>query len=72
MDDVKKDKEKTNSELLEEVKKLREETEKQNIAEIRIAKHRNGPLGVVNLFFNERLASFRNLEKEENIYEPEE
>jgi replicative DNA helicase len=52
--------------------RYKEETEKQNIAEIRIAKHRNGPLGVINLFFNEQLASFRNLEKEEDIYEPEE
>ncbi len=52
--------------------RYREDTEKQNIAEIRIAKHRNGPLGVANLYFNEQLASFRNLEKEENIYQPEE
>jgi replicative DNA helicase len=52
--------------------RYKEDTEKQNIAEIRIAKHRNGPLGVVNLYFNEQLASFRNLEKEENIYEPNE
>lgn len=52
--------------------RYKEETEKQNIAEIRIAKHRNGPLGIVNLYFNEQLASFRNLEKEENIYQPEE
>jgi len=52
--------------------RYKEDTEKQNIAEIRIAKHRNGPLGVVNLFFNEQLASFRTLEKEEDVYEPEE
>ncbi|MDD5760779.1 MAG: replicative DNA helicase [Candidatus Pacebacteria bacterium] len=52
--------------------RYKEDTEKQNIAEIRIAKHRNGPLGVVNLYFNEQLASFRNLEKEEDIYAPEE
>jgi replicative DNA helicase len=37
--------------------------EERNIAEIHIAKHRNGPTGVVKLFFDESRASFRNLEK---------
>jgi len=37
--------------------------ERKNIAEIHIAKHRNGPTGVVELFFNENLVSFKNLEK---------
>lgn len=45
--------------------KYKQETEKKNIADIIIAKHRNGPLGIVSLYFNEQLASFRNLEKEE-------
>ncbi len=37
--------------------------EERNLAEIHIAKHRNGPTGVVNLFFNEKLVSFQNLAK---------
>jgi replicative DNA helicase len=41
---------------------------KKNIAEIIVAKHRNGPLGSVELYFDERRVSFRNLEKGE--YEP--
>ena len=39
------------------------ETEKRNIADIYIAKHRNGPIGKVELFFDESRVSFRNLEK---------
>ena len=35
----------------------------RHLATVYIAKHRNGPLGHVNLFFNEQYASFRNLEK---------
>jgi len=38
-------------------------TEKKNIAELHIAKHRNGPVGKVDLYFNEREVSFKNLEK---------
>ena len=37
--------------------------EEKNLAEIHIAKHRNGPTGVVKLFFNEKLVSFQNLAK---------
>ena len=40
----------------------KEETEKPNIAEIAIAKHRNGPTGTVDLFFKKELAQFRDLE----------
>ncbi len=47
--------------------RYKEDSENKNIAEIIIAKHRNGPLGHANLFFNEQLASFRNLEKEEKF-----
>ncbi len=51
--------------------KYNPETDRPNIADIIIAKHRNGPLGKVSLYFNEQLASFRTLEKEEDIYEGE-
>lgn len=36
--------------------------EEKNLAEIHIAKHRNGPTGVVQLFFNSTTANFRNLD----------
>ncbi|MFZ5365286.1 MAG: replicative DNA helicase [Patescibacteria group bacterium] len=38
--------------------------DEKNIAEIHIAKHRNGPTGLVKLFFQEQTASFKNLSKE--------
>jgi replicative DNA helicase len=38
------------------------ETEEQNIADIIIAKHRNGPTGTVQLFFRDRLAQFLDAE----------
>lgn len=46
------------------------ETERKNIADIIIAKHRNGPVGKVELYFDERITSFRSLEKSylENYY----
>jgi replicative DNA helicase len=37
--------------------------EEKNIAEIHIAKHRNGPTGVVRLFFDQKRTSFLNLER---------
>ena len=36
---------------------------RKNIADIIIAKHRNGPMGKVELYFDESRVSFRNLEK---------
>lgn len=36
--------------------------EERNIAEIHIAKHRNGPTGVVKMFFDAERVTFRNLE----------
>ena len=36
---------------------------RKNIADIFIAKHRNGPTGKIELYFNESQASFRNLER---------
>ncbi|MEI6044819.1 MAG: replicative DNA helicase [Chloroflexota bacterium] len=38
------------------------ETEKKNLAEIHIAKHRNGPTGMVPLFFQSKTTRFSNLE----------
>lgn len=42
--------------------KVRPNTPRQNIADIIIAKHRNGPIGKVELYFNEDLVSFSELE----------
>ena len=39
--------------------------ERRHIAEIHIAKHRNGPTGMVELFFDEARVCFRNLEKKQ-------
>jgi replicative DNA helicase len=39
-----------------------ENTERKNIADIIIAKHRNGPTGVVSLYFKKELAQFREAE----------
>jgi replicative DNA helicase len=39
------------------------ESEKTNIAEIIISKHRNGPTGSIELFFDSEKTSFRNLDK---------
>lgn len=47
----KEDKDKTNS-------------EKNNVADIIIAKHRNGPTGTVKLYFNENTVNFKNLDKQ--------
>ncbi len=43
--------------------------EEKNIAEIHIAKHRNGPTGIVQLYFDENRVCFKNLEK--RIEEPQ-
>ncbi len=43
--------------------KYKEESEKNNVAEILIAKHRNGEVGDVKLFFNEKKATFQSLDK---------
>lgn len=41
----------------------REDASNKDAAEIHIAKHRNGPLGKVQLYFDERRVSFKNLAK---------
>ena len=43
--------------------KNKDESEKTNIAEILIEKHRNGPTGKVELYFDEKTTTFLNLEK---------
>ncbi|MBI4920017.1 replicative DNA helicase [Candidatus Azambacteria bacterium] len=43
--------------------KVKKETERKNIAEVHIAKHRNGPTGKIELYFNEDYVSFKNLDK---------
>lgn len=43
--------------------RVRANTERRNIAEIMIAKHRNGPTGSIELYFNEEEVSFKNLAK---------
>ncbi|MEK9134816.1 MAG: replicative DNA helicase [Patescibacteria group bacterium] len=43
--------------------RYRPETEKKGIADIIIAKHRNGPVGQAEVYFDERTVTFRNLEK---------
>lgn len=44
--------------------------DERNIAEIHIAKHRNGPTGMIKIFFNEQLASFRSLDTQFNAAAP--
>ncbi|KKS65794.1 MAG: Replicative DNA helicase [Parcubacteria group bacterium GW2011_GWC1_43_12] len=43
--------------------KVKKDSPRPNIADIMIAKHRNGPIGRVELYFNDTQASFKNLEK---------
>jgi len=43
--------------------RYRPETSKKGIADIIISKHRNGPVGKVELYFDEGRVTFRNLEK---------
>lgn len=43
--------------------KGKDESERTNIAEILIEKHRNGPVGKVDLYFDEKTTSFLNMEK---------
>ncbi|MEK7616002.1 MAG: replicative DNA helicase [Patescibacteria group bacterium] len=43
--------------------KVKPDSDKKNIAEILIAKHRNGPTGEVDLYFDEDHVSFKNLAK---------
>ncbi|MFA5878535.1 MAG: replicative DNA helicase [Candidatus Staskawiczbacteria bacterium] len=49
--------------------KYMENTERKNIAEIIIAKHRNGPTGSIELYFDEQRTTFKDLEKDEYVTE---
>jgi replicative DNA helicase len=40
-------------------------SERPNIAEINVAKHRNGPTGSIDLYWHGKLATFRNLQRQE-------
>ncbi len=44
-----------------------QDTEKKNIADIIVAKHRNGPLDEVSLFFQASQTRFRDLEVNQTI-----
>lgn len=45
----------------------KKDTPRKHVAEIHVAKHRNGPTGVVELYFDESQVSFKNLERKEEI-----
>ena len=45
------------------------ESEKPNIADIMIAKHRNGPTGVIELYFQPETMVFRTLETSREVEE---
>jgi replicative DNA helicase len=45
--------------------KYGENTERKNIVEILIEKHRNGPTGIVELYFDDKKTSFLSIEKSE-------
>ena len=47
----------------EREKQFPDQSYPRGIAEIIVAKHRNGPIGRTNLFFRDRIARFENLEK---------
>jgi len=50
----------------------KKDSEKKNIADIIIAKHRNGPIGKVSLYFNDNMVKFTDLDKEQGGEEWEE
>ncbi|MFA6251621.1 MAG: replicative DNA helicase [Candidatus Paceibacterota bacterium] len=47
--------------------KGKDESEKTNIAEILIEKHRNGPVGKVDLYFDEKTTTFVSIDKSNNF-----
>jgi replicative DNA helicase len=51
-------------------KMYKKDTLRGNISDVYIAKHRNGPTGMVELYFDEQRASFKNLEKKLDGLQP--
>ena len=49
--------------------RVKEDTARKNEADIIIAKHRNGPLGKISLYFDEAFTTFREFSKEEFLGE---
>jgi len=47
--------------------KQNENSDKPNIAEIMIEKHRNGPTGKVDLYFDDKHSTFREIEKSHGV-----
>ncbi len=41
----------------------RQDTSRKNISDVIVAKHRNGPIGKVELYFDQNTATFKNLDK---------
>jgi len=41
----------------------RQDTSRKNISDIIVAKHRNGPIGKAEMYFDQNIASFRNLDR---------
>jgi hypothetical protein len=50
--------------------KINKDSERPNIAEILIEKHRNGPVGKVELYFDEKRTTFMSLDKTDFRYWP--
>jgi len=51
--------------------KIKKDSDKKNIAKIIIAKHRNGPVGDVDLYFDSSTVSFKNIDERHRGYQPE-
>ena len=47
--------------------RYKDSDDNKNIVELQIAKHRNGPLGKVSLYFNQEITSFRSLEQQREV-----
>ncbi len=44
------------------------ETPRRHITEVHVAKHRNGPTGMVEVFFDQEKATFKNLQSQQGAY----
>ena len=47
-----------------------QESERPNIAEILVEKHRNGPVGIAELYFDEKHVRFLNLDTHHTMPDP--